>query len=130
MKDNFDFDKIGRRMPYKAPANHLDKLQADVFSQLRLSPKPERSRPRPIFRRLVFPVTGALAAASVAAVVFFNAEQQPLQKPVQQPAPKTETADVKIEQVDRAFYNLDDADREYLLSVYQNDLFLNEQNEQ
>ncbi len=76
MKENFDFDKIGRRMPYKAPANHLDKLQADVFSQLGLSPKPERSRPRPIFRRLVFPVTGALAAASVAAVVFFNAEQR------------------------------------------------------
>ena len=101
-----------------------------MVSQLGLSPKPERSRPRPIFRRLVFPVTGALAAASVAAVVFFNAEQQPLQKPVQQPAPKTETADVKIEQVDRAFYNLDAADREYLLSVYQNDLFLNEQNEQ
>lgn len=130
MKDNFDFDKIGRRMPYKAPAGYLDNLEANVLSRLNLPEKPvrlitsekqARRRSRMSFRRMIIPVSGVLAAASVAAVVFFHAEEQPA-RPV---APKFEP--VKIEQVDKAFSNLDDTDREYLLTVYQNDVFMDEQ---
>ena len=130
MKDNYDFDKIGRRMPYKAPAGYLDNLEANVLSRLNMPEKPARlitsdksarRRPRMSFRRMIIPVSGVLAAASVAAIIFFRTEEQPV-KPV---APKFEP--VKIEQVDKAFYNLDDADREYLLTVYQNDVFMDDQ---
>lgn len=120
MKDYFDLESIGKRMPYNTPACHLDELEHNVLSRLNMPTKPLRKRST--FRRLVIPASGTLVAASIAAVIFFRTDRQPEQNSNS----KAQAAPVKIEQVDRAFYNLNASDREYLLSVYQNDIFMTE----
>lgn len=32
MKDTFDFDKIGKRMPYRTPDGFFDKMEEDVMN--------------------------------------------------------------------------------------------------
>ena len=35
MKDTFDFDKIGKRMPYRTPDGFFDKMEEDVMNRLK-----------------------------------------------------------------------------------------------
>ena len=35
MKDTFDFDKIGKRMPYRTPDRFFDKMEEDVMNRLK-----------------------------------------------------------------------------------------------
>lgn len=109
MKEDFDFDRVGKRLPYTAPDGFLDDMENNVWETVKLEMLP--SKPKRNFR-LWYSVTGGLVAASIALLVVFNLLPHDLSN--------------SFEDVEKAFANLSSSDQDYLFATYQYDLFMNE----
>jgi hypothetical protein len=110
MKEEFDFNRIGKRMPYTTPEGFLDDIEKNVWETIKdekIPSKPKRNY------RLWYSVSGGLVAASIALLFVFNI------------LPDHQKTD-DFETFEQAFSNLSSADQDYLLTVYQDDLFINE----
>lgn len=110
MDKEFDFNRIGKRMPYTAPENFLEDIENSVWESIKdeMTPsKPKRSY------RLWYSLSGGLVAASIALLLVFNALPD-----------SHKTTD--FESFEQAFSQLSSADQDYLFTVYQDDLFINE----
>ena len=115
----FDFGKVGKRMPYSTPEGFFKEMEANILEQVK-NDKPEPVRVQPKKRPLMKVIWAAAmaVAASVAVLLVLNIDfsassSQPSQ------------ADNEIQVVDQAFAQLSSADQDYLLDVYQEDVFLN-----
>ena len=100
MNKEFDFGHIGKRMPYSIPDGFFDQLEEDIRKEV----KPAKSHS---LLRTVLAV-----AASVALIV------------ISMNFPKSDK--VSINDVDQAFSQLTADDQDYLLDIYQEDVFINE----
>ena len=115
MDSNFDFDKIGKRMPYKTPDGFFDKLEEDIMAQalrgedVAYAPK---AQSRLSALRIAVGCTLALAA-SLALFLIINSRAS---------NPVTST----MEDVDMAFCQPSLDDQEFLTSLYQDDAFMSE----
>ncbi len=117
----FDFDQVGKRMPYSTPEGFFKEMEANILEQVKDDKQvPVRRQPkkRPLMKVIW---TAAMAvAASVAVLLVLNIDfmaphsSQPSQ------------ADNEMQAVDQAFAQLSSADQAYLLNVYQEDVFLDE----
>ena len=133
MNKDFDFGKIGKRMPYDTPDEFFDKLEDDIWAKVKddylekednekdsegkvsqsiasegkvANPhKPAKLR---FLIRSVIAVAAAVAIGFIINLSFFK------------PSPTT------LNDVDQAFNQLNTADQSYLMSVYQDDVFMNE----
>ena len=108
MKENFDFDRIGKRLPYTAPDGFFDELENNVLQSVKQEMRPSMSKRN---LRLWYSVTGGLAAASIALLIVF--------------APFHTQPKKSFEDVEEAFANLSSSDQDYLFATYQSDLFMN-----
>ncbi len=110
MEKEFDFNRIGKRMPYKTPEGFLDEMEANVWKEVQHEfPKTHK---RKTFRLRVF--AGAMAVAASIALLF-----------VFHPFSPKEEID-SFSHVEQAFANLSQEDQAYMLAVYQEDIFMNE----
>ena len=117
----FDFDKVGKRMPYSTPEGFFKEMEANILEQVK-NEKPQPVRIKPKKRPLMKVIwTAAIAvAASVAVLLVLNIDFA---------APHSSLpsqADNEMQAVDQAFAQLSSADQAYLLNVYQEDVFLDE----
>lgn len=118
--EKFDFSKVGKRMPYSTPDDFFKDMEANILEQVK-DDKPKSVRIQPKKRPLMKVIWAAAmaAAASVAVLLVLNIDfsasssHQPSQ------------VNNGIQEVDQAFAQLSSADQAYLLSVYQEDVFLN-----
>ncbi len=119
MKENFDFEKLGKRMPYTTPKDFFDNFEADVFARLEDAEEADMhiaetaGKRRRLSLRKVVKIAVATAAVIIAFVAFdfgFHEHES-----------------VTSEDVDLAFSRLNTDDQAFLLEVYQNDVFINEQ---
>lgn len=129
MNKEFDFDKIGKRMPYATPDGFFDKLEDDIWEKVKddyldkddcqvkeshaeLSHNEDSTKRKPAKLRLlirsVIAVAAAVAIGFIINLSFFK------------PSPTT------ISDVEQAFTQLTTADQAYLMNVYQDDVFINE----
>lgn len=108
MNKYFDFNIKGKQNPYTTPNAFFDTLEEDIWKDV----KEDYMRPK--FPRMRV-VMGSVAAivASVALVLIFNMK-------FNQHSPST------ISEVDQAFSQLSADDQDFLLSVYQDDVFIRE----
>ena len=119
--EKFDFGKVGKRMPYSTPDDFFKDMEANILEQVKDDkPKPVRIQPkkRPLMK--VIWVAAMAVAASVAVLLILNIDFA---------APHSSLpsqADNEMQAVDQAFAQLSSADQAYLLSVYQEDVFLDE----
>ncbi len=121
MNRDFDLDSVGKRLPYSAPEGHLDHFEDNVFARLHQSvtetteaaKTTEAHTPRHRTPRLGTAKKWVAAAAAAAAIV--------LTVTAIRPTPQTATAS----DVETAFCQLSADDQAFLLSVYQDDVFLN-----
>lgn len=109
MKEEFNFNRIGKRMPYTAPEGFLTEIEKNVWETVKGETIPESKRKY----RLLYSISGGVIAASIAILLVFNF----------MPDSHNINDFTKIEQ---AFSNLSSTDQAYLLTVYQDDLFINE----
>jgi len=133
MNKEFDFDKIGKRMPYDTPDGFFDKLEDDIWNKVKddylekesndkdsegklsqskasegMVAKPRKSAKLRLLIRSVIAVAAAVTIGFIINLSFFK------------PNPTT------LNDVDQAFSQLTTADQAYLMNVYQDDVFMNE----
>lgn len=127
MSKEFEFDKIGKRMPYTTPNGFFEHLEDNIWEKIKDDSKKQEeihpaittekhfvrqlSKPRILVRSII-----AVAASIVIAFV------------VRANLPKPNNA--SIGDVDRAFSQLTTDDQTYLLDVYQDDIFIDETTDQ
>lgn len=132
----FDFDKIGKQMPYTTPDGFFDKLEDDIWTEVKddflgqkndcqeqkddnleqkndkTAAKTKLQERKPAKLRLLMRSVFAVAA-SIALVLVIHMN---FSKP----------NDASINDVDQAFSQLTTDDQAYLLNIYQDDVFINE----
>lgn len=119
--EKFDFDQVGKRMPYSTPDDFFKDMEANILEQVKDDkPKPVRIQPkkRPLMK--VIWAAAMAVAASVAVLLILNIDFA---------APHSSLpsqADKEMQAVDQAFAQLSSADQAYLFDVYQEDVFLDD----
>ena len=117
----FDFDQVGKRMPYSTPEGFFKEMEANILEQVKNDkPAPVRIQPKKRSLRKVIWTAAIAVAASVAVLLVLNIDFA---------APHSSLpsqVDNEMQAVDQAFAQLSSADQAYLLSVYQEDVFLDE----
>lgn len=123
MEKQFDFNEVGKRMPYyDMPDDFFKRLQDNVMREIQdeQTGKPttaikSKGRSRRAWLLRLVPLTSVAAAALIAWLLLPNGASK-----------KSAPQEGSYSQVEQAFNNLSDADRSYLVSMYQDDLFLNQ----
>ncbi len=111
MEKEYDFSRLKKRMPYKTPANFLDEIENNVWKEIgQEAPKSPKHKPARI--RFLF---GAIGVAACISMLF-----------VLNVLPHKENKSDDFRQVEQAFANLSIEDQNYIINVYQEDLFINE----
>lgn len=123
---NFDFNKIGKRMPYSTPEGFFDTMEDDIMKRIHDLPSAENPtdnrtdqlqadtiaphKPSKV-RTIALRIMAAAAVIALAFIVSMKMDSKP-----------TDTMD----EVDKAFGQLSTADQQFMLSVYQADIFMDE----
>ena len=117
MDKNFDFNQVGKRMPYSTPDDFFAKMQSDILDAIQDMPQKntEIKTNRRTVRKWLWPVSLS-AAAAVVAMFVIN---------IHFSVPDTPTASSDIQDVEQAFAQLSEGDQAYILDVYQDDVFIN-----
>lgn len=109
MEKDFDFNRIGKRLPYTTPNDFLNDIEDNVWEAVKQEIQPAKLK-------RIFPlwcsIAGGLVAASIALLVIFDL------------LPHVSSSN--FDDVEKAFANLSSSDQDYLFATYQNDLFINE----
>lgn len=123
-RNEFTFSQVGKRMPYTTPEQLFEQMEVNV---MRAVEQPAQSKvvdltpaitPRK-HRRMLKPLLSFMV--SVAAVVALFFVVQHIDRTFFTPQP-----DNSLQQVDQAFAHLSTADQDYLLEIYQDDVFFEE----
>lgn len=117
----FNFDQVGKRMPYSTPDDFFKDMEANILEQVK-DDKPEPVRIQPKKRPLMKVIWAAAmaVAASVAVLLVLNIDFATPHSSLPSQAYN------EMQAVDQAFAQLSSADQAYLLDVYQEDVFLDE----
>lgn len=117
MDKNFDFNQVGKRMPYSTPDDFFAKMQSDIIDAVQDMPQKntEIKTNRRTVRKWLWPVSLSAAAAVVAMFV--------INMHVLTPKPSAVSDD--IQNVEQAFAHLSEGDQAFILDVYQDDVFIN-----
>ena len=134
--EELDLDKLPRRMPYTVPEGTFDAIEHSVLAAIAREQQAEQVAPipplvppavppavptgrtRPARARRLLPWLGsalAVAAVTIWAVLTLTPHRQ---------APLPEAAPT-LESVALAFEKLSPADQEFILSTYQDDMYMN-----
>ena len=103
--ESYNFDKIGKKMPYRVPDTFFDELENTIMIEVQ-----KRQNKRNILKILYRSVAVAAAIALLMIVGGSGTKND-----------KTDFAEIA-----QAFDNLSEADQTYLLEIYQDDIFINE----
>ena len=110
MEQNYDFSKIGKQMPYTVPDDFFDKLEENVMNEVKA--QSVKTKKATVIRMAI-----RAAIAVAACIALFLVVKKVL------PQGNDTTTD-DFENVELAFNNLSTEDQDYLLEVYQEELFL------
>lgn len=110
MEQKFDFDKIGKRMPYTVPSGTFDDIEHNVADSLSLRKKKMNKV------HLLRWSAGLAVAASIALLIAV--------RPIN--SISSTTSDDMLTKIDLADADLSEADREYLIEIYNDDIFINQ----
>ena len=118
--EKFDFDKVGKRMPYSTPEGFFKDMETNILEAVKNdTPKLVKieHKKRPLMR--VMWTAMLTVAASVAVLLVLHIDFS-----APHPSYPSQT-EQELQAVDQAFAQLSAADQAYLLDVYQEDVFLN-----
>ena len=110
MEQNFDFNKIGKQMPYTVPDGFFDKLEENVMREVKAQPAKKNKA-----KTIRMAIRAALAVAACLALFLVVKKNLPQGN-------NTITDD--FDNVELAFSNLSMEDQDYLLEVYQEEQFM------
>ena len=118
MDKQFDFEQVGKRMPYNVPDGFFDQLEQNVMAEV----KPDDTvTEKPKVKARTVKMTFRILLAAAAAVALFFVVTKNL--------PTSESQTDTFEFVELAYNNLSTEDQEFLMEVYEEDVFLIENEE-
>lgn len=103
--DTYNFDRIGKKMPYRVPDTFFD----DVENTIMIKARNRHNR-----RNVLKIICGSIAVAAALALLLVVGR------------PDTTGSKTDFAEIAQAFDNLSEADQTYLLEAYQYDIFINE----
>lgn len=103
--ESYNFDKIGKKMPYRVPDTFFDELENTIMIEVQ-----KRQNKRNILK--IFYRSVAVAATIALLMIVGGSGTK---------NDKTDFAEIA-----QAFDNLSEAAQTYLLEIYQDDIFINE----
>ena len=116
MEKTFDFEKIGKRMPYSVPNDFFAKLEESVMDEVKV-PKSEATALPERNKTVIIAIRSLLAIAAAVALFFV----------VQPTLTKNDTISADdYASVELAFNNLSSDDQDFLVAVYENEEFIND----
>ena len=123
MDKQFNFEQVGKRMPYNVPDGFFDQLEQNVMAEVKadngksaqLKPKVQKAHTVKIAIRTIL---AAAAAVALFFVVTMNMSND------------TSPTEDSFTNVELAYNNLSTEDQEFLLEVYEEDEFINDSNEE
>ena len=116
MEKTFDFEKIGKRMPYTVPDDFFAKLEENVMDEVK-GQKTETEAKTKRKKAVIIAIRSFLAVAAAVALFF-----------VVQPM-LTENNMISADDfasVELAFNNLSSDDQDFLIAVYENEEYIND----
>ena len=113
MDKTFDFNKVGKKMPYTMPDRFFDDMEEEVMARVDVMNAKKRRRKTVALRWMMY-------AASVAACIILT---------ITTFMPKQFSAEEWNEKELCAFDQLPADDQDYILEVYDDDIFLHEFNQ-
>lgn len=108
MEKKFDFNQIGKRMPYSTPDNFFDKLEKEVKASLPSERKNQHARI----------ITMSVLSIAASLLLFFG-----ISTTINKNGDDAKKEQYNMAAVEKAFNNLDDADQNDLINIYQDDVF-------
>ena len=118
MNKHFDFEQVGKRMPYNVPDGFFDQLEQNVMAEV----KPDdiaTEKPKVKAHAVKMAIRTIFVAAAAVALFFV----------VTKNLPNDDTQADTFEIVELAYNNLSNEDQEYLMEVYEEDVFIIENEE-
>ena len=113
MDKKFDFNQVGKKMPYTMPDRFFDDMEEEVMAKVKVMTEKKRRQKTVALRWMMY-------AASVAACLILT---------ITAFMPKEFSAEEWNEKEQCAFDRLSADDQDYILEVYYDDIFLNEFNQ-
>ena len=108
MEKKFDFNQIGKRMPYSTPDNFFNKLEKNVKDSL---PSKRNNK-----RTHILTISVLSIAASL--LLLFG-----ISTTINKRNNDAKNEKYNMAAVEKAFNNLDDSDQTALINIYQDDVF-------
>ena len=116
MEKTFDFEKIGKRMPYTVPDDFFTKLEESAMDEVTVQKSETTAKPRR--KKTIIIAFRSLLAIAAAVALFFVVQPTPTKN-------DTISAD-DYASVELAFNNLSSDDQDFLVAVYENEEFIND----
>jgi len=115
MEKIFDFEQVGKRMPYTVPDGFFDKMEEDVVASLSSDATGEKPKKA---RTVKIAVRSAIAVAATVALFFI------VRSTLSKSAPVLASAN-DYASVELAFNNLSTDDQDFLIAVYEDEDYIN-----
>ena len=113
MEETFDFEMIGKKMPYSVPENFFDTMEENLKTMvMETDNTPTHPIKKNNHRKWVYLTTGIVAAVALLLLT------------VHIFLPKQSASDYSFDQVELAFNNLSMDDQNFLMEVYEDDIFM------
>ena len=113
MEEPFNFEKIGKKMPYSVPENFFDTMEENLKTMvMETDNTPTHPFKKNNHRKWVYLTTGIVAAVALLLLT------------VHIFLPKQSASDYSFDQVELAFNNLSMDDQNFLMEVYEDDIFM------
>ncbi len=111
MTNRFDFDNIGKRLPYTMPSETFNEMEANVLAALK-----QDKRSKTSYRIIRWSSVAGIAVAASVSLLLTVAPTMPVQ-------------DDLLKQIDLAYANLSETDQEFLIEIGQEDIFITQEQE-
>lgn len=113
MEKPFDFEMVGKKMPYSVPENFFDTMEENLKTMVKETDNtPTCSIRKNNHRKWMYLTTGIVAAVALLLLT------------VRIFIPKQSASDYSFDQVELAFNNLSIDDQDFLMEVYEDDVFM------
>lgn len=124
MDKQFNFEQVGKRMPYNVPDGFFDQLEQNVMAEVQLD-NAATEKPKQKARTVKMATRTILAAAAAVALFFVVIKNLPNDDTQADTfAIASHTPTFRWENVELAYNNLSPEDQEYLMEIYEEDVFM------
>lgn len=114
MTQEYNFNQVGKRMPYTLPDDFFDKMQENVLAEVAKEEQAKRHR-KAIVKRMYITAASIAACVCLVFLVGYSVMSRDQQK---------QDAVPSVASVDKAYDNLSSEEQQELVATYANDVYL------